>query len=72
MDISASTLFASMIVSTIGFSFFVYGKKQVRMPQLGAGVALMGFPYFVSGALPILAIAGAILLVLHFAVRAGI
>lgn len=71
MDMSAGTLFASFVVSTVGFSFFLYGKKQLRMPQLGAGIALMLFPYFVAGAAPIFGLAGAILLVMHLALRAG-
>ena len=34
MDLSASTLFASLFVSSIGFGLFLYGKKQARIPQL--------------------------------------
>ena len=71
MDFSASTLFASLIVSTVGFGFFMYGKKQVRIPQLSAGLALMVFPYFVASALPMLGIAGAVLLSMHVALRNG-
>ncbi|MFT7669697.1 MAG: hypothetical protein ACI8X5_002402 [Planctomycetota bacterium] len=71
MDFSAGTLFASLLVSTLGMGFFMYGKKQIRMPQLTTGIALMAFPYFVGGALPIVGIASAILLVMHLALRSG-
>jgi hypothetical protein len=38
-------LFLSLIPGGIGFVLFVYGKKQGRMPQLVAGLALMVYPY---------------------------
>ncbi len=72
MEISAGTLMASLLVSTVGLSLFIYGKKQVRFPQLTAGIVLMAFPYVVSGAWPIMGIGGAILLALHLAVRSGL
>ncbi|MFT4648376.1 MAG: hypothetical protein ACI87O_001351 [Planctomycetota bacterium] len=71
MDLSASTLFASLFVSTIGMGLFMYGKKQTRVPQIVAGVALMAFPYWVGGAYPVLGLGVVILLALHLAVRAG-
>ena len=71
MDFSASALFASLVVSTVGFGFFMYGKKQVRIPQLSAGITLMVFPYFVASALPMLALAGAVLFAMHLALRNG-
>lgn len=57
---NSGSLIASMIVSTIGFSFFLYGKKQQRAPQLLAGVLMMVFPYFVANAAAVLGI-GALL-----------
>ena len=39
-------LMLSLVVSGIGYVLFHYGRKQVRMPQLLAGVALMVYPYF--------------------------
>ncbi|MFT5198802.1 MAG: hypothetical protein ACI87O_001461 [Planctomycetota bacterium] len=71
MDLSASTLFASLFVSTIGMGLFMYGKKQIRVPQIIAGVTLMAFPYLVGGAYPVLGLGVVILLALHLAVRAG-
>ena len=42
-----SLLFA-MLFGSIGFGYFVYGKKQQHFPALLAGLALIIFPYFVS------------------------
>ena len=72
MDLSSGALLASLIVSTAGFGLFSYGKKQSRMPQLGAGVALMIFPYFVTGAAAIWGIAAGVSAVLILAVRSGV
>jgi hypothetical protein len=48
MNLDGNSLLASLLVSSIGFVSFAYGKKQKRLPQLLVGLALMGFPYFVS------------------------
>jgi hypothetical protein len=51
MDLSASSLFSSLLVSTIGFALFLYGRKQGRPPHLIGGLVMMLYPYFVPGAL---------------------
>lgn len=43
-----STLLISLIWGSFGLGYFVYGKKQQRAVPLLSGLALMGFPYFVS------------------------
>ena len=45
---SQSTLLISLIWGSFGLGYFVYGKKQQRAVPLLSGLALMGFPYFVS------------------------
>jgi hypothetical protein len=72
MDFSAGTLFASLVMSTAGFGLFLYGKKELRIPQLVVGVVLMVYPYFVEGALTMWAIGGTLLLALFAAVRLGL
>ena len=62
MEGTTGALFADLLVSCVGFGLFLYGKKQGGVPQLLGGAAMMGFPYFVSGVLPVLGI-GALLLV---------
>jgi hypothetical protein len=47
--LNASTLWWGMLFGSIGLGFFIYGKKQQVVVPLVCGVALMVFPYFVSG-----------------------
>jgi len=62
----------SMLISTIGFGFFIYGKKAERLPQLLAGLALMVYPYFIDGAAWMLGIGAAVISALAIAVRYGL
>ena len=45
---SVAGLLWGVLFSAIGFGYFLYGKKQRSISPLLFGVALMGFPYFVS------------------------
>ena len=71
MDLSASSLFANVFVSAVGFGIVLYGKKQRRAPQLVTGLVLMVFPYFVTEAMWMLTIAGVLIVGLWFAVQRG-
>lgn len=71
MEFTHGSLFGSLIVSTLGFAIFVYGKKQNRLPQVVAGLALLGFPFFVSSLPWMAGIAVGVLGGLVLAVRAG-
>jgi hypothetical protein len=68
---SSSSFFASMMVGTVGMGFFVYGKKQQRIPQLFAGLALMAYPYFVDDVVVMLAIGAGVIAAMWFAIRSG-
>jgi hypothetical protein len=72
MDLSASGLFASLLVSTIGFGLYLYGKREHRWPQLAGGIVLMVFPYFTGSATWTYAVGGALMAGLWIAVRAGL
>lgn len=72
MDLETSSLVASLIVSSIGFVVFVYGKRQQRVPQIVVGLVLMGFPYLVPGVLVMASIAAVLLLGLWLAIRLGL
>jgi len=50
MDFTPGYLIATLVSSTVGFSLFLYGKKQTRVPQLVVGCVLMVLPYFGGGA----------------------
>ena len=41
-------LFLSLIPSGVGFVLFIYGKKEVRLPQLVSGLLLMVYPFFAT------------------------
>jgi len=41
-------LFWGLIFGSIGFGYFLYGKKQGRAVPLVCGIALMVYPYFVG------------------------
>jgi hypothetical protein len=71
MSIDPTWLFLSLIPSGIGFVLFVYGKKQERWPQLGAGLLLMLYPYFTPGRTSLVAVGAAIGFALWFALRLG-
>ena len=45
---TTNSLLFAMLFGSIGFGYFVYGKKQQRFAALLAGLALIIFPYFVS------------------------
>lgn len=46
----SNTLMLSLFFGAIGMGMFMFGKNTGRMVPLGAGVLLMGIPYFISNA----------------------
>ena len=71
MEITAGGLFINLLVSVVGFSIFLYGKKQARLPQLIAGVLLMVYPYLISNVLWMALVGISLLVGLILAVRLG-
>jgi hypothetical protein len=71
MHLDGGWLFASLIVSAVGFILLHSGRKMARVPHVVAGLALMVYPYFVPGALANALIAVGVLAVLWLAVRLG-
>ena len=69
MDLDANSFLASMLVGSIGFVAFAYGKRQSRVPHMLAGFILMAYPYFVSNVALMLGIAVVLLAGLWAAVR---
>ena len=65
---SASTLLWGTLFGSVGFGFFLYGKKQGAAVPLICGIVLMVFPYFISNTLLLVGI-GAVLIALPFLVR---
>ena len=50
-------LLTSLIFSSIGLGYFIYGKKQHHKIAKYAGIGLMVYPYFIS-AVPAMVITG--------------
>ena len=69
---TSTTLVTGFLFGMVGLGFFLYGKKQVRLPQLAAGIALMVYPYFVGSATWMLGIGVAVIAGLWLTVRAGL
>jgi hypothetical protein len=72
MDLSPTNLFASMFIGAVGFVLYRYGRKQERVPQVVAGIALMVYPYFVVSIGWMLVVGAAIVVALVGAIRAGL
>jgi hypothetical protein len=47
--LSVGNILAYIIFGAVGFVAFVYGKKNAFWRPLVIGIALMVYPYFVSG-----------------------
>ena len=72
MNLDANSLLASLLVSSVGFVAFAYGKKQSRLPQMVIGLGMMGFPYFVSSVPLMLGIGAGLLALLGVLVKIGL
>lgn len=62
-------LFLVILFSAAGMAFFMYGKKQLSFVPLLCGLALMIYPYFVSGTLPLIGIGGTLIAIPYFVRR---
>lgn len=58
-----SYLLLSLVFSSIGLGYFIYGKKQKKKPVYYTGIALMVFPYAITATTQMLVV-GIVLLAL--------
>lgn len=65
---NASTLLWGVLFGSIGLGFFIYGRKQGAIVPLACGLALMAFPYLVSGTV-LMILVGAVLMAIQYFVR---
>ena len=71
LNLEPGYLLASMLVSSVGFVLFKYGRSQRRFPHTAMGIVMLIYPYFVGDYAIMLGI-GAVLCGLLFAlVRLG-
>ena len=61
-------LFWGLIFGSIGFGYFLYGKKQARVVPLVCGIALMVYPYVVSSTWAMVGL-GVVLMAIPYFVR---
>lgn len=71
MNFSGEWIMTSLLVGSVGGGFFLYGKKQARMPQLFAGILITIDSGVISNPVWMCVGAGAVLVALWVAVRAG-
>ena len=65
-----SVLLWGLLFGSIGFGFFIYGKRQRAVVPLCAGIALCIFPYFVTNVY-LLVLTGAVLMAIPYFIRLG-
>jgi hypothetical protein len=65
---NATQLLLSVIFSSIGLGYFLYGKKQKMTVPLVCGLALMLFTYFIDST-AMISIIGIILSILPYFLR---
>jgi hypothetical protein len=71
MSFDAGSILAGLLISSIGFVLFSYGRKMGRAPQIVTGLVLLVFPYFVGSVPWMLGIAALLLGLFWLAMRAG-
>ena len=65
---SGTTLLVSVLFSSIGAGYFLYGRKQAHVIPLLTGIALCVYPYFLSNGYAIV-IVGLLLTALPWLIR---
>lgn len=67
-NMNTASLLWGLIFGSIGFAYFIYGKKQKRGVPFASGIGLMVYPYFVSNTYAMV-IVGVVLLALPYYLR---
>lgn len=65
---NTSILMWGVIFGSLGFGFFLYGKKQHVILPIISGICLMAIPYFISSAFVLVA-TGIVLMALPFIIK---
>ncbi len=67
---SASFLFASLVWGSVGFGYFIYGKKQASWPAMVGGVVMFAAS-FIGSALLMSLICVATMVAVYFLCKQG-
>jgi len=70
--VSIEAIIVAFVVSTVGLSLFVFGKKQRRIPQTIVGILLMAQPFLVPDPLWGSVTAAALLIAMRVAISYGV
>ena len=65
-DFGPAKIMAYLIFGAVGFVAFVYGKKNTLWRTMIIGIALMVYPYFVSGTTVLYLVGIVLTLALYF------
>ena len=65
---NAAELLWGVLFGSIGFAYFIYGRRQGKMIPLVCGVVLMVYPYFMPNT-AVLVIIGAIFVAVPYFLR---
>jgi hypothetical protein len=71
VDLDVNSIAAGLVVSSVGFIIFRYGRKMSRPPHVLFGLVLMVFPYVVPNVLVMFGIAGLLCALLWLATQRG-
>jgi hypothetical protein len=63
---TASMLMWGVLFGSIGFGYFLYGKKQKAIVPLVCGIALMIYPYFITNTILLVLVGIALAAVPYF------
>jgi len=65
-SMDTASLLWSLLFSSIGFGYFIYGKKQSNAVVRYVGIALMVYPYFVHNSIVIVLIGFSLMFIPKF------
>lgn len=60
---STLLLLSGLVFTSVGLGYFIYGRRQDHKMALLAGIALMVYPYFVSGTPAMVGVGGLLMAV---------
>ena len=64
--LDSSYLLVSLVFSSIGLGYFIYGRKQKHKIAFYTGICLMGYPYVITEVTPMIVLGVALMLVPKF------
>ena len=63
---NTSWLLWGLIFGSVGFGFFIYGKRQKAIVPMVCGIILMIYPYFISSTGLLVSIGAALIAIPYF------